>query len=158
LEDHYYHRNAAIRAALARAHVFHKLLDDHPKIHTDPEMGRQRFLLTTDGVGITDKNTDPCGVVFCDHSFLTIYEEWSKPDNRLLAYSYHYQRRDLSIRYDMDEEEKEKIPKCHVQFSAIEKIHAPCAGRVNTHIPHPSLRVRVFYEPWDQQTLVLRSW
>lgn len=131
MEDRYYYRVAIIRASLARGHVFPKLLNDHPKIHADPEIGRQRFLLTTDGAGIADEDTAPCGVVFVDRSFLTIYEEWSKPYNRLLAYSYHYQRSELSIRYDMDEEKREGIPQHHVQFSAIEKIHAPCAGRVN---------------------------
>lgn len=77
-----------------------------------------------------DEDTAPCGVIFSDGSFLTIYEEWYKPDNGLLAYSYHYQRNDLSVRYDMDEQPREGIPRWHVQFSGIAKIHAPCGGRV----------------------------
>jgi len=130
LEEWYYNRNTVIRMALARGHISPKLTDKHPEIFHDHKRRGQRFVLTTEGAGIADKDTAPCGVVFSDSSFLTIYEEWSKPDNKLLAYSYHYQRKNLSLRYDMDEIPREGIPKWHVQFSGIEKIHAPCGGRV----------------------------
>ena len=128
----YYDRNTTIRTALARGHVQAKLRDKHPEIPYFHEP-RNRFVIRTEGAGIADERTPPCGVVFTDESFLTIYEEWSKTDNELLGYSYHYQRGTVSVRYDMDEELREGIPQYHVQFSGIESIHAPCGGRVEIH-------------------------
>jgi hypothetical protein len=128
----YYDRNTTIRRVLARVHVQAKLKDRHPEIPYFNEP-RSRFVIRTQGAGIVDETTPPCGVVFTDESFLTIYEVWSKTDNELLGYSYHYQRGNMSVRYDMDEVPKEGIPQHHVQFSGIEKIHAPCGGRVEIH-------------------------
>jgi hypothetical protein len=130
--ERYYDRNTTIRRGLARAHVQAKLKDRHPEIPSYNEP-RSRFVIRTQGAGIADETTPPCGVVFTDGSFLTIYEVWSKTDNELLGYSYHYQRGNMSVRYDMDEMPKEGIPQHHVQFSGIEKIHAPCGGRVEIH-------------------------
>jgi hypothetical protein len=129
LEELYYNRNTTIRMALARAHVQTKLRDEHPEIpHYDEPI--KRFVIRTEGAGIVDDTTPPCGVIFTDGSFLTIYEEWSKTDNELLRYSYHYQRGKVYVRYDMDMVPREGIPQWHVQFSGIEKIHSPCGGRV----------------------------
>jgi hypothetical protein len=130
LEEKYYNRNTSIRMALARSHVQSKLRDEHPEIPYFHKP-KQRFVISTEGAGIADETTPPCGVVFTDGSFLTIYEEWSKPDNDILSYSYHYQRGKVSVRYDMDEEPREGIPRWHIQFSGIEKVHAPCGGRVS---------------------------
>lgn len=130
--ERYYDRNTTIRRSLARAHVQAKLKDKRPKIPYFHEP-RSRFVIRTEGAGIADHKTPPCGVVFTDESFLTIYEEWSKTDNVLLGYSYHYQRGEMSVRYDMDEVPREGIPQHHIQTSGIEKIHAPCGGRVEIH-------------------------
>jgi hypothetical protein len=73
---------------LARGHVQAKLRDEHPEIPYFNE-SRSRFVIRTEGAGIADETTPPCGVVFTDGSFLTIYEEWSRTDNELLAYNYH---------------------------------------------------------------------
>jgi hypothetical protein len=125
----YYLRNTAIRRALAPAHIQKGLRDEHPDIFAFSE-GRSH-VVQTEGVGIVDASSDPCGVVFTDGSFLVIREKWSKVDDELLAYSYHYQRRGgAHVRFDMDEEEKAGIPKHHVQFSGLrgarsQDVHAP---------------------------------
>lgn len=125
----YYLRTARIRAALAREHVRSKLRDEHPEIPYLHE--GNRFVVITEGVGTADETTPPCGVVFKDGSFLTLYERWSKPEDKLLAYSYHYQRKKASVRYDMDENPRPGVPKCHVQFSGLKDVHAPSGGQVS---------------------------
>ena len=130
MQKNYYLRVTRIRAALAHERVVPRLKDAHPEIQYLHERNN-RFVVTTDGAGIVDENTPPCGIVFKDGSFLTVYEEWSKPDDKLLAYSYHYQRKKESVRYDMDENPRAGIPKCHVHFSGLKSVHAPSGGRVS---------------------------
>lgn len=130
MQGNYYLRVARIRQALARERVAPKLKNAHPEIQYLQEHNN-RVVVRTDGAGIVDENTPPCGIIFKDGSFLTVYEEWSKTDDELLAYSYHYQRRRESVRYDMDEKERTGIPKCHVHFSGLKGVHAPSGGRVS---------------------------
>ncbi len=130
----YYLRNTGIRRALAPTHVQAKLRDEHPEIFALSE-GRNH-VVQTEGVGIVDASSEPRGVVFADGSFLVIREKWSKERDELVAYSYHYQRRQgPHIRFDMDEEERPSIPKQHVQFSGLtgarsQEVHAPSGGAV----------------------------
>lgn len=130
----YYLRNTEIRKALARGHVQAKLGDEHPDIPYYHE--GLNYLIQTEGAGVADENTVPCGVVFSDGSFLTISETWSKKNDELVAYSYHYQRRGgPHVRFDMDKTERPGIPRHHVQFSALkgargQVVHAPTNGAV----------------------------
>ncbi|CAN5912044.1 hypothetical protein BH23ACT11_BH23ACT11_05010 [soil metagenome] len=69
----------------------------------------------------------PRGVVFRDDSFLVIYEKWSKSEDTLLGYKYHYQRSDVwFVRYDMEETSRIGHPKYHLQASGLgENVRLP---------------------------------
>lgn len=125
----YYLRNTDIRKALAPEHVLAKL-EGEPLVETAHESGGN-FIIFSGEAGIIDETTEPRGVVFKDRSFLAIYEKWCKDRDQLLAYSYHYQRSDLFVRYDMDENERSTVPRFHVHTTGLGGVHGPCGGRVS---------------------------
>jgi hypothetical protein len=110
-------RIAEIRTVLAQQPLQKKLRSKSPVMPTG-QTPRSNFLKTP-GLPFVKPDDKPRGIVFCDESFLVLYEEWSF-DNELLSYKYHYQRPDgWSVRYDMDKEERLGHPKHHLQASPL---------------------------------------
>lgn len=99
-----------------------------PTINQDSSV--ETLLLSTEGPRIVKANTPPCGIVFSDKSFLTLFEEWSISTGELLQYSYHYQQRGLHVRFDMVKKERRKVPKHHLNTSTLLNKHVPCGGPV----------------------------
>jgi hypothetical protein len=73
-------------------------------------------------------------VVFKDDSFLTIYEKWSVPDNRLTEYTLRYQvPRGISIRYEMDSDaDSASHPEYHLHVSALGDDYRLPTGKVKS--------------------------
>lgn len=90
---------------------------------TDPDL----YAFGTGTPFIVGPRTEPTGLVFENRAFLTVYEKWSKRDDELLAYSYHFQiPGGPSIRYDMDERDLPEHPRYHLQSSRIgEEVRLP---------------------------------
>ncbi len=106
-----------------------KLRTSTPTITQDRAEGV--LVLSTEGPRVVRPSTPPAGIVFQDGSFLTLFEEWSIPGGELLQYSYHYQQRNLSVRFDMDKTKRKKVPQHHVQTSTLVNKHLPCGGPVD---------------------------
>lgn len=102
-----------------------KLRSKSPRIHPD-ETGAGEFLIKTPGLPFVKPDDRPRGIVFRDESYLVFYEKWSKQNDSLLAYKYHYQRTDgWFVRYDMEEEQREAHPRHHLQSSALGNVRLP---------------------------------
>jgi len=112
-------RIAEIRAVLYPQPFQKKLRSKSPTI--SPGQTRRSVFLKTPGLPFVKPGERPRGIVFCDDSFLVLYEEWSFEDE-LLSYKYHYQRPDgWFVRYDMDKEDTLGHPKHHLQASPLGK-------------------------------------
>lgn len=82
--------------------------------------GQGNMIVRTEGPPMVKKGTPPTGIVFRDGSFLVAFEKWSVQNDEILRYKYHYKRPDGSfLRYDMEEQEREGHPRCHLQASAL---------------------------------------
>ena len=121
-------RVVEMRALIAAAVRPGDLRDRTPVINQ--EWSANTVLIYTEGPRIVRASTPPCGIVFGDGSFLTVFEEWSMPDGELLQYSYHYQQRSLFVRFDMDKKERRRVPKHHTQTSTLANKHLPSGGPV----------------------------
>ncbi|HLM77577.1 MAG TPA: DUF6516 family protein [Rubrobacteraceae bacterium] len=122
-QSSYGERIAAIRAILQQEAFQEKLRSKSVEIHPG-EDGRGNFVIKTPGLTFVKPDDKPRGIVFRDHSFLVLYEKWSKKDNCILSYKYHYQRTDAEncfLRYDMEEWEQADHPKHHLQVSPLSK-------------------------------------
>lgn len=104
-----------------------KLRGNSPPVRPIKTTDQDFYAFGTGEPLIVGPNTAPTGIVFENRSFLTVYEKWSKKNNVLLAYSYHYQAPDgSSIRYDMDERDLPSHPKHHLQCNQIgEQVRLP---------------------------------
>lgn len=103
-----------------------KLRSKAPNIHPTPT-GQGEYIIAAGETQIVKPSTPPTGIVFCDESFLVVYEKWSTETDELLGYKYHYQRLDgWFVRYDMQETELRGHPKYHLQARALgEDIRLP---------------------------------
>ena len=109
-----------IRSILLGEECQSKLRSKSPSLRPAGEDEEGNFIIKTDGPPFVKRNDRPRGIVFHDESFLVVYEKWSKETDTIIGYKYHYQRSDGSnFRYDMEETERRKHPKHHVQATEL---------------------------------------
>jgi hypothetical protein len=97
-----------------------RLRSKSPKLHPAGEDEEGNYIIKTEGPPFVKREDRPRGIVFHDGSFLVVYERWSKETDTIIGYKYQYQRPDGSnFRYDMEETERPKHPKHHVQATEL---------------------------------------